>query len=154
METQSFLELYCQRTGLRRSQFVTDVLHRTLYPHAKPCIRLLEAFSAQYFHPDYEFIEDVSLMRRPGDFSTAMRSYLEHPHNRTFLRRRLRLRISVRRMLALVNHVNPPVLTSDLAALLQPEGTQPPFWQQGRGSNPPMGDTRNDHPPRANFEIS
>lgn len=138
MDTRSFLELYCQRTGLRRSQFVTDVLHRTLYTHARPWIRLLETLDDQHFHPDYEFIEDVSLMRRPGDFSTAMRNYLEHPRNRSFLRRRLRLRISVRRMLALVNHVNPPVLTSDLAALLKADGTQQPFWRPGRGSNPPV----------------
>lgn len=138
MENRSFLELYCQCTGLRRSQFVTDVLQRTLYPHARPCLRLLEALDDQHFHPDYEFIEDVSLMRRPGDFSTAMRNFLEHPRNRSFLRRRLRMRISVRRMLALVNHVNPPVLTSDLAALLRADGTQQPFWQPSRGSNPPV----------------
>lgn len=145
MENRSFLELYCQHTGLRRSQFVTDVLRRTLYPHALPFVRVMELLDDQHFHPDYEFIEDVSLMRRPGDFCTAMRNYLEHPRNRSFLRRRLRMRISVRRMLALVNHVNPPVLTSDLAALLQADGTQQPFWRPGRGSNPPVGGKNDEH---------
>ena len=150
MDNRSFLEIYCQRTNQRRSHFVPDVLHRTLYPHARPFIRLLEALDQQYFHPDYEFIEDISLMRRPADFSAAVRSYLEHPRNRTFLRRRLRLRISVRRMLELVNHVSPPVLPPELSRLLQPDGTRQPFWRPGSNHpHPPIGEKEEDRPSRA-----
>ena len=145
MDNLPFLDRYCQRTDQRRSAFVTDVLHRTLYPHARPFTRLLEALDRQYFHPDYEFIEDISLMRRPADFSSAVRSYLEHPRNRSFLRRRLRLRISVRRMVELVNHVSEPALPPELSRLLQPDGTRQPFWRPGR-SNPPIGGKEEDRP--------
>jgi hypothetical protein len=145
MDNQPFLDRYCQRTGQRRSEFVTDVLRRTLYPHARLFIRVLELLDRQHFHPDYEFIEDVSLMRRQADFSSAVRSYLEHPRNRSFLRRRLRLRISVRRMVDLVNHVSPPVLPTELSRLLQPDGTRQPFWRPGR-SNPPIGEKEEDRP--------
>ncbi|MEJ1971993.1 MAG: hypothetical protein WDM96_05780 [Lacunisphaera sp.] len=143
LDSRSFLDLYVQHTGRRRAEFVADVLRRTLYPHARLFTRLLTALDAQYFHPDYEFIEDVSLMRRPADFSAAVRSYLEHPRNRSFPRRRLRLRISVRRMLKLANHVSPPTLPPELASLLQPGGTRQPFWRPNR-SAPSIGDEQKD----------
>lgn len=136
MENRTFLELYCQRVGIARSDFVTDVLRRTLYPHARPLISLLESMDDQHFHPDYEFIEDVSLMRRPEHFAAAVRCYLEHPRNRAFLRRRLKLRISVRRMLTVVSHVSPPTLPPSLLSLLHPDGTLQPFWQPEPGRRP------------------
>jgi len=127
MDNRSFFELYCQRTGVARSGFVTDLLRRTLYPHALPFLVMLRAADPDYFNPEYEFIEDVSLMRRPAQFAHAVRHFLDHPRNLTFLRDRLRLRISVRRMVTVVNYVRSPNLPPDLMLLLRSDGTRHPF---------------------------
>jgi hypothetical protein len=140
MDNRPFLDLYCQRTGVARSGFVTDLLKRTLYPHALPLLVMLRAANPDYFNPDYEFIEDISLMRRPAQFAHAVRHFLQHPGNASFLRNHLRLRISVRRMVTLVNYVLAPNLPPDLMDLLRDDGTRHPFRHDPRSRPPPPED--------------
>jgi hypothetical protein len=137
MDNRSFFELYCQRTGVARSGFVTDLLKRTLYPHALPFLVLLRAANPNYFNPDLEFIEDISLMRSPTQFAHAVRHFLQHPRNGSFLRNQLRLRISVRRMVTVVNYVRSPNLPEDLMDLLRDDGTHHPFRHDPSGRRPP-----------------
>lgn len=139
MEPPTFFDLYCQRTGVARSEFVTDLLDRTIYPHARPFVRLLQAANPDFFLPDHGFIEDVSLMRRPAQFALAVRRFLTDARNETFLRDRLRLRISVRRMVTVVNYVRSPNLPPDLMDLLRSDGTHHPFWHQESTGPPPNG---------------
>lgn len=113
--------------GIIPAAFTTDLLFRTLPPHARPLVGLLGVCDRQYFHADYEFIEDVSHLKSAAGFWAAVESYIQHPSNAWFLRRRLRLRISVRRMLAVVEHVFPEKVSPELAALLAEQGTLPPF---------------------------
>jgi len=130
MDNPTFFELYCERTGVPRSAFVIDLFRRTIYPHARPFIPPLKAVNPYYFVPDYNFIENVSAMRQPEQFASAVRSFLQDPANASFLRRRLRLRISVRRMVTVVTYVRSPNLPSDLMLLLRSNGTQHPFWRE------------------------
>src|SRR5690348_14887706 len=105
METDRplFITLYCRRWGIAPSVFARDLLLRSVYPHARPLLGLLTRLNRGHFEADYEFIVDVGQLRRRFDFGAVAESYISHPANKGFLRRRLKLRISVRRMLELVD---------------------------------------------------
>lgn len=131
MSPGSFQARYCERMGVIPAAFPTDLLLKALPPHARTLLGLLGAVDRQHFQADYEFIEDVSQIKRPADFWAAAESYAGHPANSGFLRRRLRLRISVRRMLAIVQHVFPDELPPGLMAMLEEQGTIAPFGLDG-----------------------
>lgn len=136
MKTRSFLVVYCRRTGMSPAAFAGELLARTLYPWAARFRWWIDVIDPDCFAEDYAFIERISHMRQRSDFAIAVEEFLERPANRSFLRSRLRLRISVRRMLEEVNAIFPPNLPPELNALMQPEGTHHPFWRPE--SRPPV----------------
>ena len=133
METEfrSFMMRYCRTRGVLPAAFANQLLLETLYPHARPLLGLLTQLNPDHFRADYEFIEDVSRMQHHTDFGDAVECYITHPANAGFLRRRLRLRISVRRMLRLANDVFPQELREELRVRLQKKNTLTPFDGQG-----------------------
>ncbi len=135
-EYRSFLMVYCRRQGVLPADFPTDMLLKTLYPHARPFFGLLTHLSRDFFRPDYEFIEDVSCMQHARDLGHAVENYVTHPANKTFLRRRLRLRISVRRMLRLVDELLPHELTHENRERLEAEDSKMPFDAGPEGKTP------------------
>lgn len=101
-QSPTFAERYCRARGLLPSEYHRALLQEALYPHARPLAGLLRLLDRRHFVADYEFVEDVGHIRSVADFALPMGSYVEHPDNRGFLRRRLRLRTSTRHMLTLV----------------------------------------------------
>jgi hypothetical protein len=136
METDRplFISLYCRRRGIAPSAFARDLLLRSVYPHTRPLVTLLTQLNRGYFEADYEFIVDVGQLRRRTDFGAAAESYISHPANKGFIRRRLKLRISVRRMLELVEDVLPQQVPSELRERLQAKDSLTPFEQEGTQS--------------------
>jgi hypothetical protein len=132
METDRplFITLYCRRWGIAPSAFARDLLLRSVYPHARPLLGLLTQLNRGHFEADYEFIVDVGQLRRRTDFGAAAESYISHPANKALVRRRLKLRISVRRMLALVEDVLPQQLPAELRDRLQAKDSLTPFAQE------------------------
>jgi hypothetical protein len=127
-QTESFLAArYCERHGIPPATFSQHLLARTLYPHARPLRVLLGLRDRHYFQADFEFIEDVGYLRSAHGFHEALVHYVNHPRNHSFLRRRLRCRISVRRMLAVVQEAFPQELKADVSRLLDHDGTVDPF---------------------------
>jgi hypothetical protein len=122
-----FITLYCRSRGIAPSAFARELLQQGAYPHARPWLGVLARLNPGHFDPDYEFIADVGQLRRRTDFGDAAGSYLSHPLNKGFLRRRLRLRISVRRMLQLVNEVLPQNVPADLRDRLEATDSLMPF---------------------------
>jgi hypothetical protein len=135
METEyrSFLMIYCRAQGVFPADFPTEVLLKTLYPHARPLFGLLTQLNPDFFRPDYEFIEDVSCMQNHRDLSHAVENYVTNPANKGFIRRRLRLRISVRRMLRLVHGVFPQELSREVRDRMQAKNTLTPFDEETPG---------------------
>lgn len=125
MKRRTFAELYCEREGLAAAAWPAVLLARTLYPHARPVAGLLRLVNRRHFLADYEFVEDVGHMRSLADFTQAMGSFLEHPDNEGLLRRQLRIRVSARRMLAVVRGVFEP--GNPAAATVRPGNTFKPF---------------------------
>ena len=97
-----FAESYASRHGICREGFVLSVFQRTLHPHVRPLFSLINEIRPLFFSADYDFIVAVGQMRRFSDYETATLEFATHPANRGFLRRWLRLRVSVRRMRWLV----------------------------------------------------
>jgi hypothetical protein len=124
MEQKTFAELYCERHGVPRPRYNAVVFRQALFPHARLLLVVVRSLSRLHFLADHEFVEDVGHIKGVGDFSYPLGSFIEHPANRGFLRRVLRLRVSARRMLHLVRSVygNAPDASRRLA-----KGTLEPF---------------------------
>jgi hypothetical protein len=108
MKGPTFAEIYGERTGLAPAELNRVLFNRTLYPAARLIAGLVRWLNPRHFIADNEFCEDVGNLRSLEDFSLALGSYIEHPANRGFLRRRLRIRVSARRMLQIVRTVFAP----------------------------------------------
>jgi hypothetical protein len=108
MKPRTFAEIYGEREGLSPAALRETLLQRTLYPHARLIAWLGLRHLPGLFLADREFIEDVCCLRNLQDFSLVLGGFVEHPSNRNFLRRRLRIRISARRMLRIVRAVLTP----------------------------------------------
>lgn len=108
MKARTFAEIYCERENLSPAELNHVLFIRALYPPARLIVGLVRWLNPRHFIADYEFCEDVGYLRSLEDFSLALGSYIEHPANRGFLRRRLRIRVSARRMLQIVRTVFAP----------------------------------------------
>jgi hypothetical protein len=95
----NFARRYCAWRGVARENYVESVLAATLYPHARLLHRLAPE---RWFAVDRAFVESVGRMRRRRDFHDLMRDFLDDHDGHTWLREVLHLRVSVRRMHALV----------------------------------------------------
>jgi hypothetical protein len=69
-----------------------------LYPHAIPFVPLLAVLRPGYFKPDRELIHGLAEATTPAQFRDELTSYMTDPRNATWLRFRVRLRVSVRRV--------------------------------------------------------
>jgi hypothetical protein len=108
MKGRTFAEIYGERAGLPPAELNHVLFSRTLYPQARLIAGLVRWLNPRHFIADYEFCEDVGYLRSLEDFSLVLGSYIEHPANRGFLRRRLRIRVSARRMFKIVRSVFAP----------------------------------------------
>ncbi|HVZ64932.1 MAG TPA: hypothetical protein VG936_10200 [Lacunisphaera sp.] len=135
MKGPTFSELYCARERIAPSDAPERLFRAGLYPHARLFVRLIRLLRRRHFLADHEFIEDVGYLRSLEDFSLALGCYIEHPDNRGFLRRRLRLRVSARRVLRIVRSVFTPAVR----AAQSQRDTFEPFAGSG-GAGPPAGE--------------
>ncbi|HVT74620.1 MAG TPA: hypothetical protein VHD61_15915 [Lacunisphaera sp.] len=133
MKGPTFSELYCARERITPSEVPERLFRATLYPHARPFVGLIRLVRQRHFLADYEFIEDVGYLRSLEDFSLALGCYIEHPDNHGFLRRRLHVRVSARRMLRIVRSIFTPAVR---ASRIQRD-TFEPFAGPGGAGPPP-----------------
>lgn len=133
MKGPTFSELYCARERIAPSDAAERLFRDALYPHARPFAALFRLVRRRHFLADREFIEDVGYLRSLEDFSLVLGCYIEHPDNRGYLRRRLRLRVSARRMLRIVRSVFTPAAPESrrrgdtFEPFAGPDGTEPPI---------------------------
>lgn len=102
---EDFSEKFCRQFNVPPADYRAALLRRTLYPSARwlrPFLRLLDH---DYFAVDHAFIDSVGRLKRLRDLVAESHEFARHPANRGFLRRTLRLRVSVGRMHDIVNQV-------------------------------------------------
>jgi hypothetical protein len=132
----TFRDKYCQAAGIDPVAFTEHLLLRSLYPHALVWVGWLRWWNRRHFDADYEFMTDVGYLRRHTDFPDVMKCYLTHPDNSSFLRRRLRMRSSVRRVAELVDQHLPREASSRAAASALGDGSPHPFPAQPSERSP------------------
>jgi hypothetical protein len=115
MSRATFAELYCARHGLAPDAYQQAVFRRVLYPHARPLAWLLPLLDRDYFAADLDLVRAAGLARKLGEYANDAEEFVHHPANRGALRRVLRLRVSARRLRALLREVLPA------------SGSAPPF---------------------------
>jgi hypothetical protein len=108
MVASTFAEKYCAQHGLAPEEFLEAAFRRSLYPHAR-LLRPLLALNFNYFAADREFIRGIGRLTRFRDFVTEVQDFRDDSNNRGFLRRVLRLRVSVTRARRLVQRTMPEV---------------------------------------------
>jgi hypothetical protein len=87
-----FAERFCVAHGVASDRYVDAMLRRCLYPHARWLAWILPH---SIFAADRELISSLGHLRRVSQFRDELRDHREHPENRGWLRRCLRLRVSV-----------------------------------------------------------
>lgn len=101
----TFAELFCERHRVRPDDFVHVVFRRCLHRRTWVCVPLLRLLRRDYFAADYELIRDVGRLTHARGLGNDLADYYSHPGNIGFLRRRLKLRLSIGRVTRLVHSV-------------------------------------------------
>lgn len=100
--SETFQDKVCRHFDVPPEDYGELVLRLTLYPHA----RWLPALSGQEFlEPDRTFIAAVGRLTRWRGFAAEAEAFQHDVRNRAFVRRVLRLRVSVGRMRVLFSEV-------------------------------------------------
>jgi len=102
MSSPTFSERFCAQNGIEPEEFARMVFKRALYRRAWPFAGLLRFLSPNYFAADFDLIYGVAQLRRMREFMTEAERFNEHPANRGWLHRRLRLRVSTNRLKQLI----------------------------------------------------
>jgi len=104
---KSFSESVCEKLGLHPNQYENEVLQRCLYGKARALRPLLQFYNRNFFAPDRDFVRRVGKIRRRAELMRELDEFYYHPKNGNWLRRRFKLRISCRKIVALVKEVMP-----------------------------------------------
>lgn len=128
----TFAEAYCRQRGLPAASFDRALLREALPPAARRT-RFLLALIPRYFEPDLIFIHHVGRLRRLDDLSYEEIDFRQDRANRSFLRGRLRLRVSTRRLRQVVERTLgdrtselSPLLSSLVQSCPRPDDSCPP----------------------------
>lgn len=103
----TFAELYCQQRGIPPDRYLASMFWRCLHRRTWPLVRLIRMVAPDYFTADYDLIRDVGHLTRATGLTEDLADFHSHPYNRSFARRRLRLRVSVRRVTNEVHRLLP-----------------------------------------------
>jgi hypothetical protein len=125
----TFSELFCQRHGVEPSHYADAMFRRCLHRRAILFAPLIRLFSSDYFEADFDLIGSVGKITSTRDLSDELSNFNFHPANKGLLRRRLKMRVSGRRLTQVVLDVLPhaKASTSKPPIVHDLEGTIGPF---------------------------
>lgn len=92
------LETYCARRSIPGARFKETLLTRSLNPLARRLRPVLRRVSPDFFALDEAYVECVGRVRTLHQLLDESYDFRNHEENRAFLRRALRLRVSVERL--------------------------------------------------------
>jgi hypothetical protein len=101
------LPTFCEQNQIPRDRYARAVFERVLYRRTRAVRWLLTVMRPGYFAADFDLIYSVEGLRRMRDFAPEGDRFNEHPANRGWLRRTLRLRVSTNRLRALIRETLP-----------------------------------------------
>ena len=107
MVASTFKELFCAGQKIEPEAYAAAVFARTLYPHARPWVPLFRTLNSNYFAADMDLIRATGTLRRCRDFPDEVLDFNHHPANQGFYRQTLRIRVSAKRLKALLRETLP-----------------------------------------------
>lgn len=93
-----FYESFCAANGLGHGEFEREMLKRCLFPHARLLRPVIEAVAPGFFCADIDFLRGVGVLRHRREFAYEADDFMAGLSRSPFLRRVLRLRVSVARV--------------------------------------------------------
>ena len=104
---RSLSDRICEKLGLHPNQFENEVFQRCLYGKARVLRPLLQIYNRNFFGADRDFVRRIGKIRRREELTRELDEFYYHPKNGNWLRRWFKLRISCRKVVALVKEVMP-----------------------------------------------
>lgn len=104
----TFKQRFIEKTGGNPDDFTRDVLRLTLPPHARLLLPFARVFDDTLLAADYDLISDIAQLTSRREFSDSVGVRRFHPANHGFLRKVVRVRVSIARLHRLVYDVMRP----------------------------------------------
>jgi hypothetical protein len=104
----TFKQRFLEKTGGHPDDFIRDVLRLTLPLHARLLLPLARILEQSVLAADYDLISDLAQLTSRREFSDSVGVRRFHPANRGFLRKVIRVRVSIARLHRLVYDVMRP----------------------------------------------
>ena len=98
----TFAELFCRAHDVEANDYADAMFWRSLHRRALFVAPFVKLFAPDYFQPDYELIRAVATLTSTQALADALSDFNFHPGNHGWKRRRLKLRVSGRRVTRIV----------------------------------------------------
>ena len=106
MDEMTFRELYCKKFSVPLDKYEKALFRHSLYRRTWPFYYLLKWWNKDYFEEDLLVIEELAQLRNLECFEPEVgRFYGRMQRSKSFLRRRLKLRISGERLIQVKKQV-------------------------------------------------
>ena len=105
MWAKSFRENYCERFGCPLEAFENRVFWRCLYRRSLPLSLVVHLTNRRHFELDMQTIRQLGVCRSTQEFRAELESFRYDYRMRGSLLRQLRVRVSGKRLMALLREV-------------------------------------------------
>ena len=95
---RTFAELFCEQHHVAPSNFVRAIFWRCLHRRALPFAPFVVLLHSRYFIVDYDLVSNVGALTCMSYLDEEIDDFHADTRNRGFVRRRLKIRISGRRL--------------------------------------------------------
>jgi len=108
MWQKTFRESFCERFGCPPEEYEKRVFWKCLYRRSLPLAVLVHMFKRPFFNLDLQTIRQIGFARNTQEFRTELENFRYDYRMQGGLLRLLRVRVSGKRLMALLRSVAPP----------------------------------------------
>ena len=103
----SFGDSFCRRYSVSPERFEIEMMRRCLSRRARWFRPLLELFAEHHFSLDRFFVRSIGRVRTAAEFRAEVQAFRDHPSNRRWARRSMKLRLSIWRIWDVADEILP-----------------------------------------------
>ena len=103
----TFRDVFCRRFAVPAERYELEMLQRSLARRARLIGPLIRIFAPHFFSLDQLFVQSIGRAQTAEDLKSELKAFRDHPDNRLWSRRVLKLRLSVWRIWATADEVLP-----------------------------------------------
>ncbi len=110
MWPKTFREAYCEQFNCPPAEFELRVFWRCLYRRSLPLAALVYLLNRRYFLLDLQTIRQLGVSRSPQEFRGELEAFRYEYRTRGGILRQLRVRVSGKRLVALLRELGQPTI--------------------------------------------